>query len=43
MVEIAVRRFQDEGFLKMSAKWVGIELHRLLLGEIRGDYFRYFK
>jgi hypothetical protein len=43
VVEIAVRRFVDEGFFKMSAKWLGIELHRLLLGEIRGEYFRYFK
>ena len=43
VVEIAVRRFTTEGFVKTSTKWVGIELHRLLLGEIRGDYFRYFK
>jgi GT2 family glycosyltransferase len=43
VVEIAVRRFTEEGFLKMSVKWLGIELHRLFLGEIRGDYFRYFK
>jgi hypothetical protein len=43
VVEIAVRRFVDEGFFKMSAKWLGIELHRLFLGEIRGEYFRYFK
>jgi glycosyltransferase involved in cell wall biosynthesis len=43
VVEIAARRFRDEGFVKMSAKWLGIELHRLVLGEIRGDYFRYFK
>jgi glycosyltransferase involved in cell wall biosynthesis len=43
VVEIAVRRFTDEGFVKMSAKWLGIELHRLFLGEIRGDYFKYFK
>ena len=43
VVEIAVRRFTSEGFFTMSAKWLGIELHRLVLGEIRGDYFRYFK
>jgi glycosyltransferase involved in cell wall biosynthesis len=43
VVEIAVRRFRDEGYVKMSAKWMGIELHRLVLGEIRGEYFRYFK
>jgi glycosyltransferase involved in cell wall biosynthesis len=42
-VVIAGRRFESEGSLSMSLKWLGIELHRLLLGEIRGDYFRYFK
>lgn len=42
-VVIAARRFETEGSLKMSFKWLGIELHRLILGEIRGDYFRYFK
>lgn len=42
-VVIAARRFEAEGSLKMSLKWLGIELHRLLLGEIRGEYFRYFK
>jgi glycosyltransferase involved in cell wall biosynthesis len=43
VVEIAVRRFDSEGFWKQSFKWLGIELHRMTLGEIRGDYFRYFK
>jgi glycosyltransferase involved in cell wall biosynthesis len=43
VVEIAVRRFDAEGFWKQSLKWLGIELHRMVLGEIRGDYFRYFK
>lgn len=43
VVEIAARRFENEGSLWMSLKWLGIELHRLALGEIRGDYFRYFK
>lgn len=42
-VVIAARRFEDEGGLKMSLKWLGIELHRLILGEIRGEYFRYFR
>jgi hypothetical protein len=42
-IEIASRRFDSEGSLWMSLKWLGIELHRLVLGEIRGDYFRYFK
>lgn len=43
VVEIAARRFEREGFWKQSLKWIGIELHRLILGEIRGDYFHYFK
>lgn len=42
VVEIATRRFDEEGLLKMSAKWLGIEAHRLLLGEIRSDRFHYF-
>lgn len=42
VVEIATRRFDRQGMLTMSAKWLGIEVHRLFLGEIRGDYFRYF-
>lgn len=42
-VVIAARRFEAEGSLSMSLKWLGIELHRLVLGEIRDDYFRYFK
>lgn len=43
VVEIAARRFENEGSFWMSLKWIGIELHRLILGEIRGEYFRYFK
>ncbi|HEX9887553.1 MAG TPA: glycosyltransferase [Longimicrobiales bacterium] len=43
VVEIAARRFDAEGLWVMSLKWIGIELHRLFLGEIRGGYFRYFK
>jgi glycosyltransferase involved in cell wall biosynthesis len=42
-VEISARRFANEGSLRMSLKWFGIEMHRLLVGEVRGDYFRYFK
>lgn len=42
-VVIAARRFEEEGSLSMSLKWIAIELHRLVLGEVRGDYFRYFK
>lgn len=42
VVEIPVRRFRDEGFLAMSAKWLGIEPHRVTLGEIRHDRVRYF-
>lgn len=43
VVEIAARRFEKQGGLSQSLKWLGIELHRLLLGEVRGDYFRYFE
>lgn len=43
VVEIAVRRFEQEGSVRQSLKWLGIELHRLVLGEVRGDYFRYFE
>jgi glycosyltransferase involved in cell wall biosynthesis len=43
LVEIAARRFDDEGLLKMSAKWLAIEAHRLFRGEIRSDAFHYFK
>jgi glycosyltransferase involved in cell wall biosynthesis len=43
VVEIAARRFEAEGSLKQSLKWMGIELHRLVAGEIRGEYFGYFK
>jgi len=25
----------------MSAKWLGVELHRIFLGEMEGDHFRY--
>lgn len=42
-VVIAARRFEKEGALATSLKWLGIELHRLCIGEIRGGYFRYFK
>lgn len=42
VVEIATRRFDEEGLLHMSAKWLGIEAHRLFLGEIRSDRFHYF-
>jgi hypothetical protein len=42
-IEIASRRFDDEGSFRMSLKWIGIELHRLIIGEIREECFRYFK
>lgn len=42
VVEIATRRFDAEGFLSQSIKWLGIEAHRLVLGEIRTNRFRYF-
>lgn len=43
VVEIAQRRFDDHGFWKMSLKWLAIEAHRMLLGEIRHDRFGYFR
>jgi glycosyltransferase involved in cell wall biosynthesis len=42
IVEIADRRFHAQGLGRMSLKWLAIELHRLVLGEIRHDRFRYF-
>lgn len=42
IVEIAARRFDEQGLLRMSAKWLAIEVHRLLRGEIRSDRYRYF-
>lgn len=42
VVEIAQRRFDDHGFWKMTLKWLVIELHRVVLGEIRHDRFGYF-
>ena len=42
VVEIATRRFETEGFVRMSAKWIRIEFHRLFFGEIRSDRYRYF-
>lgn len=41
-VEIAQRRFEAEGLLRQSAKWLAIELHRICRGEIRTDRFNYF-
>ena len=41
-VVISTRRFRREGFVRASARWVGIELHRILLGEVRRPLFRYF-
>jgi glycosyltransferase involved in cell wall biosynthesis len=42
VVEIAARRFDRQGLWRMSAKWLAIELHRMLRGEIRSDRFGYF-
>lgn len=39
---LGARRFESEGVLRQSARWLGIELHRIFRGEIRGEYFRYF-
>lgn len=41
-VRISVRRFETEGVWKMNLKWLGIEAHRLILGEVRKDTFHYF-
>lgn len=43
VVQIAARRFEATGGLAMSLRWVLIDVHRLLLGEIRGDYIPYFE
>lgn len=42
VVRISTRRFANSGFLRQSFKWLLIEAHRLFLGEIRSDRFRYF-
>jgi hypothetical protein len=42
VVEIATRRFDAEGLLTMSWRWLGIEAYRIFRGEIRGRAFRYF-
>ncbi len=42
-VVISARRFAAEGTWTMNFKWIGIELHRLVRGEVRSDAFRYFK
>jgi glycosyltransferase involved in cell wall biosynthesis len=41
-VRISARRFENEGVWKMNLKWLGIEAHRLFIGEVRKDTFRYF-
>lgn len=41
-VAISTRRFASGGAFLMSLKWIGIEVHRIVLGEIRDDRFRYF-
>lgn len=43
VVEIAQRRFDARGLWRMSVVWLGVEAHRLLLGEIRHDRFGYFR
>ncbi len=43
VVQISARRFEREGTLKMSLKWVRVEAHRVFRGEVRHDRFRYFK
>jgi glycosyltransferase involved in cell wall biosynthesis len=43
VVQVAARRFLASGGLKMSLRWIMIELHRLFLGEIRHDRIPYFE
>jgi glycosyltransferase involved in cell wall biosynthesis len=43
VVQVAARRFESSGGLTMSLRWILIELHRLVLGEIRGDRIPYFE
>lgn len=43
VVEVAARRFEATGGLRMSLRWIVIDFHRLFLGEIRGDYIPYFE
>jgi glycosyltransferase involved in cell wall biosynthesis len=41
-VTVSTRRFQRRGIITMSLLWLRIEFHRLFLGEVRDDRFRYF-
>lgn len=41
-VVISTRRFRNDGLLRASARWIGIELHRIFVGEVRRPLFRYF-
>lgn len=40
-VQVSVRRLEKEGRIKLASKYVGIELYRALVGEIRTDVFNY--
>ena len=40
-VQVSVRRLEKEGRLKLATKYVGVELYRGLVGEIRTDVFDY--
>lgn len=40
-VQVSVRRLEKEGRIKLASKYVGIELYRGLIGEIRTDVFNY--
>ena len=42
VVEISTRRFKDDGVIRANLRWLGIELHRLCVGEVRRPLFRYF-
>ncbi|RME30764.1 glycosyl transferase, partial [Candidatus Woesearchaeota archaeon] len=40
-ISISARRFATEGRLRMGLKYLGALFHRVFIGEIRNDTFRY--
>jgi len=41
-IPISIRKFTKEGRLKLALKYITIELHLILIGQIRKDIFSYF-
>lgn len=41
-VMISTRRFETQGILKMCLKWIAIDFHRTIFGEIRSNRYHYF-